>query len=513
MQNDIKKILANNESKISLTIDSWTSLANQSFCGIHGITCHFIDNHWKLKSFVLDFKPVKRHHSGKQMAILIYEVLKFYEVETRIQGITTDNASANTTLLQELAILIGPDFDWGDKHFLCFAHILNLAAQDFMKILKVECESEDDDGDENENDSNTGSDDYDGGIYSSSTSVTAVTKIRALLKKIKRSEQLQIKFKNFCQSINMNSTSPVVDVKTRWNSTHDMLQWSVKYKIPLNLMCDTEKNLKLFKIDEKNWSIIDIIAKYLTPFKTLSNILSGEKYCTLPLVVSGTNILLDKLEKWALTLDTDSRTSIDEQLILALTASRNKILKHYDKTNWIYCVSLMLDPRHKKDGFHSTTWGKNLEKQSVKNFFDIFNKEYAHNNIENNNYTNPTSSTSSIPKNEFDIDFSELFLQSTYSSTSSASETTYNTEIGDYFSTKQVSHNEKDIITWWKNHETIFPFLSKMTRDVLATSATSVPSERVFSRAALIIRKHRNRLNADSIRSLVCLNSWLDQVW
>ena len=42
---------------------------------------------------------------------------------------------------------------------------------------------------------------------------------------------------------------------------------------------------------------------------------------------------------------------IDKTLLLALQASRDKMLKHYIKTNWIYCSSLILDPRHKVETF------------------------------------------------------------------------------------------------------------------------------------------------------------------
>ncbi|EZA56785.1 hypothetical protein X777_03224 [Ooceraea biroi] len=48
-----------------------------------------------------------------------------------------------------------------------------------------------------------------------------------------------------------------------------------------------------------------------------------------------------------------------------------------------------------------------------------------------------------------------------------------------------------------------------MACDFLSIPATSVPAERLFSKAALFIRKHRNKLNDDSARSLLCLQSWL----
>ncbi|CAD6203843.1 GSCOCG00009826001-RA-CDS, partial [Cotesia congregata] len=66
----------------------------------------------------------------------------------------------------------------------------------------------------------------------------------------------------------------------------------------------------------------------------------------------------------------------------------------------------------------------------------------------------------------------------------------------------------EDILIWWKRHELQYPILAKMARDFLSISATSVPAERLFSKASLVIRKHRNRLNNESARWLLCINSW-----
>ncbi|RYA73269.1 hypothetical protein DD595_25200, partial [Enterobacter cloacae complex sp. 4DZ3-17B2] len=66
-----------------------------------------------------------------------------------------------------------------------------------------------------------------------------------------------------------------------------------------------------------------------------------------------------------------------------------------------------------------------------------------------------------------------------------------------------------NILKWWKENQQKYPTLALMARDILGTPATSVPAERLFSKASLIIRKHRNRLNAKSARTLLCMNGWL----
>lgn len=80
------------------------------------------------------------------------------------------------------------------------------------------------------------------------------------------------------------------------------------------------------------------IHKFLINFKLLSTKLGGDKYVTLPLVIVSFNLLLDKIESMVKQLDEKpNRSEVDERLILAFQAARDKMLKHYKKSNWIYC--------------------------------------------------------------------------------------------------------------------------------------------------------------------------------
>ncbi|CAD6208883.1 GSCOCG00010705001-RA-CDS, partial [Cotesia congregata] len=73
----------------------------------------------------------------------------------------------------------------------------------------------------------------------------------------------------------------------------------------------------------------------------------GEKYVTLPIVVVAFNILISDIDSTIFELDNkENRTVVDETLLIVFQASRDKMLNHYRKTNWVYCSSLILDPRH-----------------------------------------------------------------------------------------------------------------------------------------------------------------------
>lgn len=78
---------------------------------------------------------------------------------------------------------------------------------------------------------------------------------------------------------------------------------------------------------------------------------------------------MSKIFEWDRKVD---GTPVEKQLILGFQDARNKIIKYYHKTNWIYAAVLILDPRHKLEAFDMTSWGQELKRMSVQTFEDIY---------------------------------------------------------------------------------------------------------------------------------------------
>ncbi|KAL4130945.1 hypothetical protein QTP88_008313 [Uroleucon formosanum] len=93
---------------------------------------------------VLDFIPSHGKHTGRDISNIFHKCLVEFNLEKKVQGITVDNASANTKFMIELEKLL-PDFDAENQHFRCMAHILNLGVQDLMKYLKLQTDYESED--------------------------------------------------------------------------------------------------------------------------------------------------------------------------------------------------------------------------------------------------------------------------------------------------------------------------------------------------------------------------------
>lgn len=133
MYHDIKAMkkadIAVNSSKLSLSTDIWTSPAQTPFMAVTG---HYIDNNWKLQTVLLDFVPFPGEHSGLLLASKIREVLKDWNIESPIMGMTVDGASNNTSMTDALEETGHVEFGF---HFRCFAHALNLACKEGIKCF------------------------------------------------------------------------------------------------------------------------------------------------------------------------------------------------------------------------------------------------------------------------------------------------------------------------------------------------------------------------------------------
>lgn len=70
---------------------------------------------------------------------------------------------------------------------------------------------------------------------------------------------------------------------------------------------------------------------------------------------------------------------------------------------------------------------------------------------------------------------------------------------------------QDDPILFWKNNKQMLGALSEVALKYSCIPATSVPSERVFSKAGQIVSARRNRLLPDNVDKLIFLNANLER--
>ena len=141
--------------------------------------------------------------------------------------------------------------------------------------------------------------------------------------------------------------SLVKDVKTRWNSTHDMLARCVELEEPIKSLLseDLWKNkikcgTAYVKISSNDWKLMKNVVKVLGPFKEATLELSRASACisqTIPTITS----LLHTLRP------TNTETDIGVKNLKRRLSDNIKNRSEYIEESEIHSFATLLDPRYK----------------------------------------------------------------------------------------------------------------------------------------------------------------------
>jgi hypothetical protein len=208
----INEQLRNAAGKISVTLDCWTSPNNKAFLGVTG---HYIDDDWTLKSLLLDFVPLPGEHTGENLCGAFVDVCERRGILGKLQGVTTDNAANIDKLLTCLEVAgskRGVVFAKDQQRVRCVAHVVNLAAQAFLCELRAE---------DSRADSNGGGG---GSVAMQTEGELCIDKLRHVVRWIRSSPQRSRNFMALCKDCQVSEKGVILDSCTRWNSTYEMIK-------------------------------------------------------------------------------------------------------------------------------------------------------------------------------------------------------------------------------------------------------------------------------------------------
>ncbi|XP_066589924.1 zinc finger BED domain-containing protein 4-like [Prorops nasuta] len=337
-----------------------------------------------------------------------------------------------------------------DKHLSCFAHSLHLVPS---KIL--ECDE-----------------------------------IHLICKKIKSIVTYFKKSVTAMDSLRAVSNLKLIQsVDTRWNSTHDMLErfielsdkvGSILLRFPAAPVMVTATELQILK------EFIEL----LKPFKEATKIICGEFYLTASKVIPIISTLKKKLNQ--LNPTTAAGNKMKEQLIQQFELRFCNIEKEF-----ILACATILDPRFKSIHFMDQIACTNITNKLA----TILNDSVS--NDENyENYSDINMNT-----NHF-----WYYHETLVHEIKSKGKDNFNNIPEDL----RVYLNQPPIqidacpINYWKMNNSA---LNKLGRKYLATIASSVPCERLFSKAGRIVTESRNRLNGTHLQQLLFLGSLHLEDW
>ncbi|XP_073729768.1 E3 SUMO-protein ligase ZBED1-like [Misgurnus anguillicaudatus] len=439
LYNKIKEELmvkVSNAAAVCLTTDCWTSRTTTSFMAV---TCHFIDEDFTLSSSLLDCFSFTDRHTAENLAVELKKVCEEWKITNKVVACVSDNASNIKAAIRKA--------EW--RHLPCFAHTLNLIVRESLKHIQE-----------------------------------TVTKVKNVVEYVNRSTVATERLKATQKQMGLEELRLKQDVITRWNSTYYMLKrfWLQKEAIIATLAL-VNPNLPTLTLDE--WDIIKDVCEILQPFEEVTVEMSAERYVTASKVIlmsRGLQKVVQRL-RGAVTNHGPVMAMIDS---LAEDMQRRfHQIEHFR----LYSEATLLDPRFKQKAFHDAAVADEAAKSITAAAARAWSSTEEQTQAER---TAPSSSeqVSSIWK-DFDERVSDAVCISNPTSTAMAA-------MRGYLAETLIPRTE-DPLAWWKSRQTIYEGLTAVMKRRLCIVATSVPSERVFSKTGQIISERRNRLSPNKM--------------
>jgi len=431
-------------SSVALTTDGWTSINNTSFIAI---TAHFINSETKLCSRLLGCINFNEKHTATELSVFLKNVVREWKLENKVSAVVTDNASNIKAAIRQT--------NW--RHVSCFAHVLNIGIQNGLLQLQ-----------------------------------TVMKKIKDIVEYFKRSSSALLKLESVQKQTGVEHLKLIQECKTRWNSAYHMMSRILKIKESV-LSTLAIMNNDLNCINNQEWELIDSACNLLGIFNNVTEEMSADQNVTISKQNLYYRFLTDHLNTFIYNNNSN-------EIIINMATEIKKTLFNYFKNLEDYEIqeqSIILDPRFKKFGFASetkfqilkTSLQQKLQALNVENELLVPNESNEQTAIEIQ-----STSTSDIWKS-FDERVSSLVGQNNSTVASIV-------EMDKYLNECLLSRH-MDPLKWWSERKHIYPRLYEIMKRRLCVPATSVPSERVFSKAGQVLTQRRSRLTTSKVEKLI----------
>jgi len=279
-------------------------------------------------------------------------------------------------------------------------------------------------------------------------------------------------------------------VATRWNSTVEMVKRLVEQEAAVTSVLATLGKREL-QPSASEWESMEELVPVLEPFLEATKLLSYERQPSVSVVEPVLAFLLQKLQA------TNGRQKHVAKVVAAdLKKAIQTRLADCDDTD-LCRIASFLDPRFKDLAFLPES-----DQQLVIEEVAHMALEYTPSGNEGTAETQESTQTSVAKKRK--LSEFEAFLAAKQPNRLSK-ETAVAEEIAHYRRVVRMPLNT-NAYSWWAENKKQFPTLSQLARKLLALPATSVPSERAFSKAGHIVRRRRARLSPSNVDKLVFLS-------
>ncbi|KAK6981508.1 Transposase-like protein, partial [Favolaschia claudopus] len=358
------------EAQVSISLDAWTSSNGYAFMAI---VAHYVTNEGKLEELLIDFVELIGEHSGENMAEVIWESLERYGLIGRVMAFMMDNASNNDTLVaafERRCTEAGIRFSATDSRLRCMPHTIHLAVLQLLEAIgAVEKDSRtkkskatpyqdivsaspdpnelddaaavgvDEDEDEEPEPTAAAPEAIPAGIKGS------VKKLRKVIRSARSSPQRRRQWYELLspRKIVLGVHMLILDVKTRWSSTHQMMKRAITYRAAVVQFISKNSDLHSAELTVQDWTAIETVADWLQTFRAATTEMSR----TSRPMLSSTHSTFRGLQKILKDKITALPPNSSPELREGLARAHLKLSDYYYKFDQspFYIWAALLDPR------------------------------------------------------------------------------------------------------------------------------------------------------------------------
>jgi hypothetical protein len=438
---------------LSIDFDSWTSLSNtNSFITVN---VHGISNEWQLFSCNLATKLIESNHTGENIEMIIREIITEFGLNDNVKFCTHDNAGNMSR-----ASVLG-----GYVDIRCFNHNWDLVFKNSCKVSSI---------------------------------ANIISKGKKIVGHFKHSNLAQNELTIAQKLHQLPELKLKQSVETRWGSTYLMLQ-----RLKINEV-SIETVFRKFNVSEdmyytrQEWKIIDNLLPIMQLISEVYKYMSAENYTSLsliyPTVMAFINNHLMRKED-----DMSEVVEFKNEFRRGIISRFNPFNNSISKIPAL--ISSILDPRYKKLEFVSDSIRKSAYKKLIEEMSAI--RTYSDRNNELMQ-TESHSLDNNIPSSVSAIN---LILGVNLNN---SNEISPKDEFNSFINSPPICDN--NVLMWWKGHQKDYPTLSILSKKYLGIPATSVTSERIFSKTGWLLSKKRQLLSANIVNSVIFINSNYDKL-
>ena len=473
---------------LTVAADCWTSNNNETYMIF---TASWVDANWQRHFITLDCVLFEGHTTADDISDKLQAVIASFDISSdQVICVVQDNEPSNNAAGRLIP------WEWVG----CSDHIIEMILGVVLKHASVQKDLE---------------------------------ACRALITQVTGSSQLASQLQLQQESMNPNTTplSIIQDVRTRWSSTHAMLDRLYalrRYLQALHSLQLLEKSLT-----EDQWELVGCLTTILKPFAKIQEFLEASSYLTaswVPYVVFQIRKMLTKL-----CADLEGKSGVYAKLHSLAVAMKDKF-----------------ESRWGTGGVHQTI-GRRLVRVGVPRpvwicaAVDIRTKELRFLSEQERVAVNqmltdevvkllktkkpavpsPSTATSKqvddkVARNQVAIlncfeDFTEYFGASSTTSATTNNEVTAiddsetleraRVAVAAWAQVQQADMKEHiDPLRWWQTQEASHPYIAAVAMRYFSIVATSAECERAASTAGRVVEDRRSKLSPENVRNLVFLH-------